>query len=95
MYTRTKDYAMYVAGEWATGESEASTPCKRPVRIRSLRSAPILWTISLGRFPPGVTTRSGAMALSPQRIGLSFGRPLDHLHKPATLARQITLSLTS
>ena len=30
MYTKTKDYSMYLAGEWATGESEVRMETTSP-----------------------------------------------------------------
>jgi succinate-semialdehyde dehydrogenase/glutarate-semialdehyde dehydrogenase len=40
MYTRTKDYAMYLAGEWATGESEASMEATSPATGELIGTVP-------------------------------------------------------
>jgi acyl-CoA reductase-like NAD-dependent aldehyde dehydrogenase len=40
MYTKTKDYAMYVAGSWATGESEARMTATSPVTGERIGTVP-------------------------------------------------------
>ena len=40
MYTRTKDYAMYLAGEWTTGESEARMEATSPATGEPIGTVP-------------------------------------------------------
>jgi acyl-CoA reductase-like NAD-dependent aldehyde dehydrogenase len=40
MYTKTKDYSMYVAGEWATGESEARMEATSPATGEQIGTVP-------------------------------------------------------
>ena len=40
MYTKTKDYPMYVAGEWATGESEARMEATSPATGEQIGTVP-------------------------------------------------------
>ena len=40
MYTKTKDYSMYLAGEWATGESEARMEATSPATGEQIGTVP-------------------------------------------------------
>ena len=40
MYTKTKDYPMYVAGEWAIGESEARMEATSPATGEQIGTVP-------------------------------------------------------
>ena len=40
MYTKTKDYSMYLAGEWATGESQARMEATSPATGEQIGTVP-------------------------------------------------------
>ena len=40
MYTKTKDYSMYLAGEWSTGESEARMVATSPATGEQIGTVP-------------------------------------------------------
>ena len=49
MYTRTRDYSMYLAGEWATGESEARMEVTSPATGEQIGTVPEGTRADVGR----------------------------------------------
>ena len=49
MYTRTRDYSMYLAGEWATGESEARMEATSPATGEQIGTVPEGTRADVGR----------------------------------------------